>query len=56
MGLVGGALVAGLTADAAGAETAIVVVAVLTAASGVAVWLTPWSEAGGLFGGRARRV
>jgi MFS family permease len=40
MGLVGGALVAGLTADAAGAETAIVVVAVLTAASGVWVWAT----------------
>jgi MFS family permease len=56
MGLVGGALVAGLTADAAGAEAAIVVVALITAVSGVAVWLAPWSEAGGLFGGRARRV
>ncbi len=43
MGLVAGALVAGLTADAAGAVAAIAVVAAITGASGLWVWATPWS-------------
>jgi MFS family permease len=37
-----GALLAGVVADAAGASTAIAVVAVLTAASGLVVAATPW--------------
>jgi len=41
-GLAAGALVAGLTADAAGARAAIVVVGLLTAASGLWVLSTPW--------------
>ncbi len=41
-GLAAGALVAGLTADAAGARAAIVVVGLLTAASGLWVLATPW--------------
>jgi MFS family permease len=41
-GFVAGALVAGLAADATSASTAIVVVAALTAASGLAVAVTPW--------------
>ncbi len=41
-GLAVGALVAGLTADAAGAGAAIVVVALVTAASGLWVLATPW--------------
>ncbi len=45
IGLAAGALVAGLTADAAGAVTAIVVVAAITAASGVWVAATPWAGA-----------
>jgi len=42
MGLVAGALVAGLTADAAGAVAAIWVVAAITGASGLWVWATPF--------------
>ncbi|MDH4178090.1 MAG: MFS transporter [Thermoleophilia bacterium] len=45
MGLAAGALVAGLTADAAGAVAAIAVVAALTAASGLWVAATPWVAA-----------
>jgi hypothetical protein len=41
-GFVAGALVAGLAADATSASTAIVIVAVLTAVSGLAVAATPW--------------
>ncbi len=37
-----GALLAGVVADAAGASTAIAVVAALTAASGLFVAATPW--------------
>jgi MFS family permease len=40
-----GALLAGVVADAAGATTAIAVVAALTAASGLVVAATPWREA-----------
>ena len=43
-GFVVGALVAGLVADAAGADTAIVIVAALTAGSGLWVVLTRWTE------------
>ena len=46
-GFVAGALIAGIGADATSLPTAIVIVAVLTAASGLAVVATPWS-------GRAR--
>jgi MFS family permease len=42
-GFVAGALVAGLGADATSAATAIVAVAVLTGASGLAVAATPWA-------------
>jgi MFS family permease len=42
MGLAAGALIAGLTADAAGAVAAILVVGGITAASGVWVAATPW--------------
>jgi MFS family permease len=42
-GFVAGALIAGLGADATSAATAIVVVAALTAASGLAVAATPWN-------------
>jgi len=42
LGFVAGALVAGLTADAASPQTAILVVAVVTAASGLAVAATSW--------------
>ncbi|MCE3286468.1 MAG: transporter [Gaiellaceae bacterium] len=42
MGFVAGALLAGFVADAAGAGPAIVVVAALTALSGLAVLATPW--------------
>ena len=45
MGFVAGALLAGLVADAAGAEPAIVLVAALTALSGLAVLATPWRRA-----------
>lgn len=48
-GLVVGGLLAGILADAAGAETAIAVVAALTAASGLWVVLTDWHD-------RVRRV
>ncbi len=48
LGLVAGALVAGLTADAAGAVAAIAVVAAITGASGLWVWATPWSAAGAI--------
>jgi hypothetical protein len=40
-----GALLAGLVADAAGAGTAIAIVAVLTAGSGLLVAATPWRSA-----------
>jgi predicted MFS family arabinose efflux permease len=40
-----GALLAGVVADAAGASTAIAVVAALTAASGLFVAATPWHSA-----------
>ncbi len=43
-GLVVGGLLAGILADAAGAETAIAVVCALTAASGLWVVLTPWGD------------
>ena len=43
-GFVAGALLAGLVADAAGADTAIVIVAALTAGSGLWVGLTRWTE------------
>jgi MFS family permease len=42
-GFVVGALIAGVGADATSASTAIIVVAVLTAASGLAVAATPWT-------------
>jgi MFS family permease len=42
-GLVAGALIAGLGADATSASTAIVIVAAVTAASGLAVAATPWA-------------
>jgi MFS family permease len=45
LGLVAGALAGGAVADAFGMEVAIFVVAVLTGASGVVVWLTPWPRA-----------
>ena len=45
VGLVAGALAGGAVADAFGMEVAIFVVAVLTGASGVVVWLTPWPRA-----------
>jgi MFS family permease len=41
-GFVVGALIAGLGADATSAATAIVIVAALTALSGLAVAATPW--------------
>jgi MFS family permease len=44
-GFVAGALLAGLTADATSASTAIAVVALLTAASGLVVTATPWHAA-----------
>ena len=47
-GFVLGALVAGITADIASSETAILIVAVLTAASGVAVLSTRWPARPGL--------
>jgi MFS family permease len=43
-GFVLGALIAGLGADATSARAAIVIVAALTAASGLAVAATPWQE------------
>ncbi len=43
-GFVVGALLAGLVADAAGADTAIAIVAALTAGSGLWVALTRWTE------------
>src|SRR5262245_23978484 len=46
-GFVLGALIAGLAADAASPRTAILVVAVLTGASGIAVAATKWSTPGG---------
>jgi MFS family permease len=42
-GFVAGALIAGFGADATSASTAIVIVAALTAASGLAVAATPWT-------------
>ena len=47
LGLVAGALVSGLVADAFGAGSAIVVVALLTGLSGLVVLLTPWTRAPG---------
>jgi MFS family permease len=47
-GFVAGALVSGLGADATSAATAIVAVAVLTGASGLAVAVTPWRARGRL--------
>jgi MFS family permease len=47
LGLVAGALGGGAVADAFGMGAAITAVAALTAASGVAVWLTPWRRAAG---------
>ena len=44
LGFVGGALVAGLVADAAGTGEAIVLVAAITAASGLAVAATRWER------------
>jgi MFS family permease len=43
-GFVLGALLAGITADASSAETAILVVAAVTAASGLIVTATPWQR------------
>jgi MFS family permease len=43
-GFVLGALIAGIGADATSSRAAIVIVAVLTAASGLAVAATPWSD------------
>ena len=45
LGLVAGALAGGAVADAFGMGAAITTVAVLTALSGVVVWLTPWGRA-----------
>ena len=45
LGLVAGALAGGAVADAFGMGAAIITVAVLTALSGVVVWLTPWGRA-----------
>jgi MFS family permease len=42
-GFVAGALIAGLGADATSASTAIVIVAALTAMSGIVVTVTPWT-------------
>jgi hypothetical protein len=42
-GFVAGAFVAGFAADATSASAAIVIVAALTAASGVVVVATPWN-------------
>jgi hypothetical protein len=42
---VAGALAGGAVADAFGMGAAITTVAVLTALSGVVVWLTPWGRA-----------
>jgi MFS family permease len=42
-GFVAGALLAGLVADALGSGTAIAIVAVLTAVSGLWVTATPWT-------------
>jgi MFS family permease len=42
-GFVAGALIAGFGADATSAATAIVIVAALTAASGLVVATTPWN-------------
>jgi MFS family permease len=47
-GFVAGGLIAGFGADAASASTAIVIVAALTALSGVAVAATPWNARVGL--------
>jgi MFS family permease len=47
-GFVAGALIAGLGADATSPATAIVIVAALTAASGIAVAATPWQPRAGL--------
>ena len=47
LGLVAGALAGGAVADAFGMGAAITTVAVLTALSGVLVWLTPWGRAAG---------
>jgi MFS family permease len=44
LGLVAGALQTGVVADAAGDGTAIALVALLTAASGAVVGITPWSS------------
>jgi MFS family permease len=43
-GFVLGALLAGITADVSSAETAILVVAAVTAASGLIVTVTPWQR------------
>jgi MFS family permease len=47
LGLVAGAILSGVVADAFGAGSAIAAVAVLTALSGIAVGLTPWRKAPG---------
>src|SRR5687768_10589433 len=49
-----GALLAGIVADAAGASTAIAVVAALTAASGLLVAATPWHASAAGLGPRGR--
>ncbi|MBA2476915.1 MAG: MFS transporter, partial [Actinobacteria bacterium] len=54
-GFVVGALVAGLVADAAGAGTAIAIVAALTAGSGLWVALTRWAERDRTLDGRTGR-
>jgi MFS family permease len=43
-GFVLGALLAGITADVSSAETAILVIAAITAASGLVVTATPWQR------------
>ena len=50
-GFVFGALLVGLTADALGAQEAIAIVAVLTAASGLVVAATPWRTSSVPMGG-----
>ena len=51
-GFVFGALIAGIGADATSAETAILIVALLTGASGLFVVATPWQARGALYPAR----
>ena len=51
-GFVFGALIAGIGADATSAETAILIVALLTGASGLFVAATPWQARGALYPAR----